>query len=394
MTRKLPDAVECVVALTDPNVQAFLKMIRVGEGTTDEDGYRRHFGGELFESFADHPRRVVTKRLGTRMLSSTAAGAYQFLRDTWDGVAAALKLRDFSPRNQDIAAVYLVARRGALEDVIAGRVRIAIEKCAKEWASLPGSPYGQPTKTLTQALDLYAGYGGTTEPQKTSPAPDLTVAQAPIPQPETPMTTAADIINSPLTKFALAAVNPILAVVPEIAKLFMDKESGLSVPERNVAAAVKVVEMAREALTDAGIDAPNAQAVAEAVESDPKARQVVREAVMASYYELVESGGGGISGARTFINEHAEGAHGAVVWQIVKTVTYAAVSFLILANLMAFASWMTAVFREGNIGLETATQFMSQVITADIGAALTAFGFWLGSSWGSKRADERNRAPA
>jgi len=35
--------------------------------------------------------------------------------------------------------------------VKAGRFDAAVAKCAKEWASLPGSPYGQPVKTLDQA---------------------------------------------------------------------------------------------------------------------------------------------------------------------------------------------------------------------------------------------------
>ena len=65
-------------ALADANVRAFLAVIRAGEGTSDDDGYRRCFGGSLFDSFADHPRRVV--RAGG--YTSTAAGAYQFLART------------------------------------------------------------------------------------------------------------------------------------------------------------------------------------------------------------------------------------------------------------------------------------------------------------------------
>jgi len=43
-------------ALRSKNVLAFLRAIRLGEGTLDADGYRRIVGGELFGSFADHPR--------------------------------------------------------------------------------------------------------------------------------------------------------------------------------------------------------------------------------------------------------------------------------------------------------------------------------------------------
>lgn len=142
--------------LNNTNVQAFLRVIRAGEGTADEAGYRRIFGGQLFTGFADHPRIKVTKSGYT----STAAGAYQFLASTWDETKRVMRLPDFSPASQDLGAVGRIAARGALDDVIAGRFDSAITKVAKEWASMPGSPYGQPTITLTKARTLYASAGG------------------------------------------------------------------------------------------------------------------------------------------------------------------------------------------------------------------------------------------
>ena len=147
-------------AEAENNMAAFLRMIRVAEGTADADGYRRIFGGTLFDSFADHPRRPITAKLGGKSITSTAAGAYQFLSKTWDECARALGLPDFSPASQDAAAIYLIKRRGALDDVRAGRFDAAVRKVAKEWASLPGSPYGQPTISAERARDLYAQNGG------------------------------------------------------------------------------------------------------------------------------------------------------------------------------------------------------------------------------------------
>lgn len=147
--------------LENANVRAFLAMIRAGEGTADANGYRRMFGGKLFDSYADHPRVKVSASLGGQVITSTAAGAYQFLSRTWDECAAALELTDFSPPSQDEAAVFLIRRRGALADVKAGNFEEAVRKCAKEWASLPGSPYGQPVKTLAQARATYEKAGGT-----------------------------------------------------------------------------------------------------------------------------------------------------------------------------------------------------------------------------------------
>lgn len=144
-----------------PNVRAFLAVIRRGEGTSDGNGYRRIFGGELFASYADHPRKAVTKTFRNgQTVTSTAAGAYQFLASTWDETARIMGLGDFSPANQDRGAVGRLAARGALEDIKAGRFAEAIQKTAKEWASLPGSPYGQPVISMTTAQAVYAEAGG------------------------------------------------------------------------------------------------------------------------------------------------------------------------------------------------------------------------------------------
>ncbi len=147
--------IDPVAVINHPQVRAFLALIRAGEGTSSGQGYRMHFGGSLFTSYADHPRRAIT-RSG---LTSTAAGAYQFLSRTWDEMASKYRLADFSPANQDVAAVGLVKRRGALADVLAGRFRAAIEKCNKEWASLPGSPYGQPTLSFARAQSVLLASG-------------------------------------------------------------------------------------------------------------------------------------------------------------------------------------------------------------------------------------------
>lgn len=142
--------------VANKNVQAFLRVIRHGEGTDDANGYKRLFGGALFSSFADHPRQVVKKSGYT----STAAGAYQFKVTTWDETAKMMGLADFSPANQDKGAVGRIAARGALDDVKAGRFESAVKKCAKEWASLPFSPYGQPTISLATAQSVYTANGG------------------------------------------------------------------------------------------------------------------------------------------------------------------------------------------------------------------------------------------
>lgn len=142
--------------LNNRNVQAILRVIRAGEGTADDGGYSRLYGGAQFSGYADHPRQSIRKW----GITSTAAGAYQFLSRTWDETRRIMNLPDFSPRSQDLGALGRIAARGALEDVLAGRFTTAMRKLNKEWASLPGSPYGQKTMRFDAALAVYQGNGG------------------------------------------------------------------------------------------------------------------------------------------------------------------------------------------------------------------------------------------
>jgi lysozyme len=138
------------------NLQAFLITIQYAEGTYGSNAYRVLYGGGLFEGFGRHPNKVVAKW----GFSSTAAGAYQILYRTWQTVQQALGLEDFSPASQDKAAIELIRRRGALEDVLAGRFAAAVSKCRKEWASFPGAGYGQGERSLGLLAQVYQKAGG------------------------------------------------------------------------------------------------------------------------------------------------------------------------------------------------------------------------------------------
>lgn len=148
------------VEVQNKNVQAFLWMLRVSEGTDGPEGYRTMVGGSLFDSYAAHPNVILSITHKGRVIKSSAAGAYQILRRTWFEVRDALDLVDFSPASQDAAAVHLIKRRGALADVRAGRFAVAVEKCKKEWASLPGAGYGQHENSLSRLQSAYTVAGG------------------------------------------------------------------------------------------------------------------------------------------------------------------------------------------------------------------------------------------
>ena len=96
-----------------------------------------------------------------RRYSSAAAGAYQLLPGTWRAAASRLRLRAFSARSQDMAAIYLVEQRGVLarldQQGLSGAV---LDRLAREWASLPTqtgrSFYGQPVKSRRALQAFYA----------------------------------------------------------------------------------------------------------------------------------------------------------------------------------------------------------------------------------------------
>lgn len=146
--------------LRSQNLQAFLDMIAVSEGTKHlgENGYNVLVGGTLFEGYADHPRQLVTLN---PQLKSTAAGRYQILARYFDAYRRTLGLPDFSPASQDAIAVQMIREQKALADVEAGRFAVAVEKCRNIWASLPGAGYGQHENTLAKLQHAYLQHGGT-----------------------------------------------------------------------------------------------------------------------------------------------------------------------------------------------------------------------------------------
>ena len=142
-----------------PERRALLNSIRYAEGTWKDGkdlGYKTLYGGGQFADLSRHPDRVVVKRY-----ASAAAGAYQFLPSTWRIVATELQLTSFAPKHQDLAALRLIERRGALEEVDSnGLPKTAMHRLAPEWASFPthagSSAYGQPVKSHAELAKFYS----------------------------------------------------------------------------------------------------------------------------------------------------------------------------------------------------------------------------------------------
>ena len=166
------------LAEAEIRIRAFLRMIRVAEGTTGEKGYETLFGGESFitdygKDWSDHPRVMIS----TGGYRSTAAGAYQVMAYTWDDQYAGTRLRamyqisSFSPAMQDRYAVALLrhkVRGNPLKDIIDDKFEDAVHKCSWEWASLPPGRYGQPIRRMDEVIEVYRKFikeerSGTTE---------------------------------------------------------------------------------------------------------------------------------------------------------------------------------------------------------------------------------------
>jgi muramidase (phage lysozyme) len=370
------DPIELIEALEHPNVQAFIHMLRFGEGTQGDDGFRIVFGGRKFvgkdgiigtlDDFADHPRGSVTATLGGKPITSTAAGAGQFLSRTWDGVAKQYGLLDFSPKNQLLAIVALIKGRRALEDVIAGRFEQAVMKCNKEWASLPGSPYGQPVVTMAEARAQYEAGGGTyaeegaAAPRAAAPAPAGTGI------PPNPFTQQEADMPHP---FLFPAITALIDLVPKLGGLF---SSGSPTSTRNIKAAEIVVNAAKDA-----IGAANEQELVESIARDPAAAAAARDAIEKAWFQITEVGGGIQAAREAAVKYQAPDSksfiHNPAFW----------ISILLVA--MPFMLLVDVFYVHPD---SYQSELRTQIVTGVLMVISMVGAFWLGSSMGSQKKND------
>lgn len=351
--------------LSNANVQAWLYALEEGEIPRPyrhtPDAYRVLFGGELVDDLSRHPNRKVSAGGYT----STAAGRFQALYGTWGDFCRHLgetpDTLPFTPEFQDMFGVWCTQRRGALGDVAAGRIETAVAKCGKEWASLPGSPYGQPTITLDQFLGAYTAAGGTI---------DMGELLTPTPAPETPAGPAKPPEESrmPLPILALiSAFGPMIAeMIPAVAKAF-DRKS--DTPQK-IEAATKILDTIVTATGTA-----NVQAAVEQMKNDPAALTAARNAVVTEpqIMGLLEIGGG---------IEAAKAAN--LEMQIAPQGFWRNPAFWITVMLMLFPTALLYDVFWGHPATYEA-ELRTQIVTSILGIILVVCGYWLGTSAGSVR---------
>ena len=142
----------------EEKIRAFMRMLRVGEGTGEiiksrdkktkeiiyithdfEKGYTTAFGGNVISDLSDHPR--------INYGGSTASGAYQVMGYTWDDATFSAKRKEynigsFSKENQDKFAIVLLKYHPGCSElinlIISNQTEKGIRNCASRiWASLP-----------------------------------------------------------------------------------------------------------------------------------------------------------------------------------------------------------------------------------------------------------------
>lgn len=163
----------------------------------------------------------------------------------------------------------------------------------------------------------------------------------------------------------LAFLPQILGAIPSLISVFGSPNDS-EVAKRNQAAGVLVAETLVKAT-----NAVNLQDAVEKIENDPEALALAKEAIDELLPQITDGAGGGVKAAREFADAHMDGRGG----RVLEVITYAALLFLAVANGLALTVYIRG----------TDSSLLNTVIQADIGAALMALGFWLGTSASSQK---------
>jgi muramidase (phage lysozyme) len=168
--------VQQIAQATGQSPDAVRKAFLASISSTESPGYDVMYGGEKFSDFSHHPGRdMPIMKDGQVVGHSSAAGKYQFLKDTWAEQQAKYGYKDFSPETQDTAAwnyandIFMKKTGGSLEEALqsgdAGRINAAAQVLNQTWTSLPGGKeqskgYGTQTFADVYNKALGSGAGG------------------------------------------------------------------------------------------------------------------------------------------------------------------------------------------------------------------------------------------
>lgn len=345
-------------------------------GVKKDDVITREIAQQLFEEDLLDVEAAIQKHVTTtisqQQFDALASFVFNFGETKF---ATSTLLRKINARDFEGAALEFRFWVHGTDPVTKEKVKLnglIRRRSAEEVMFRAGTNAGGLQQTAAGAVDV----GGKIPPAEQPPAP----VEDRILPPYTPDRRKKEIaMPAPLVVPILSSLVPVLVpklveLLPELSKIFGDRERKST--DQYISAGVKVLETITQAT-----GARNAQEAVEKVAQDAEAREAARGAVKAIWFELQEFGGG-VAAAREFAIIGAP--HYA---DVLKHVTYGALGFLALANAGVFASVVIAVLNASEHA-QTLMNLGSMVVQADIGAALTAFGFWLGSSVAKTRVDE------
>lgn len=146
---------------SDANLIAFLAVIRKLEPGVEQ--YRSLVGGGSFTDFSDHPANKGWPGIIVGGRKTTAAGAYQIVRTTWNDIGGVSRFGSFDPAAQDAAAIYLIRNRhpNAYMLIESGQIEPALYALRNEWESFDKLLQGNYPYTVADAKESFAAAGGT-----------------------------------------------------------------------------------------------------------------------------------------------------------------------------------------------------------------------------------------
>jgi muramidase (phage lysozyme) len=142
-------------------MRAMLRLIRSDEnnGASDDNAYHARYGNrdpmsdKDMINYVPKDEKFINKK--GKLEHHTAAGAYRILRETWQEVSRVPGIKDFTPANQDVAAIYLINKDDAARDIEAGNLAEAIRKLNHRWTSLPGGSQSHTKLEVDNGRHIY-----------------------------------------------------------------------------------------------------------------------------------------------------------------------------------------------------------------------------------------------
>lgn len=147
----------------DPRaLQALLSTIRSTESSLEDNAYSMLFGGDEFTNRDTHPniRKTFQDRSGNEGIT-TAAGAYQITKGTFDDFAERTGITGFSSADQDKLAIAILEDTGAIDALKAGDYEAALAAAGKRWVGVGGrlaNDSNQYSESFDRSLKRFNGF--------------------------------------------------------------------------------------------------------------------------------------------------------------------------------------------------------------------------------------------